>query len=129
MTGMSYLSIDQATKLYGATRAHDEVCLDIEVGEFVTLLGPSGCGKSTTLRAVAGLLAIDHGSIEIDSRDVTNVPIHRRDIGMVFQNDALFPHMTVAQNVGFGLRMRKVPQGERAPGTPQELVPAHLPHL
>jgi spermidine/putrescine ABC transporter ATP-binding subunit len=122
-----YVSIDQATKLYGATRALDEVCLDIEVGEFVTLLGPSGCGKSTTLRAVAGLLAIDRGSIAIDGRDVTNVPIHRRDIGMVFQNDALFPHMTVAENVGFGLRMRKVPQGERAQRTADVLALVHLP--
>jgi spermidine/putrescine ABC transporter ATP-binding subunit len=122
-----YVSIDQATKLYGATRALDEVCLDIEVGEFVTLLGPSGCGKSTTLRAIAGLLDINRGSIAIDGRDVTNVPIHRRDIGMVFQNDALFPHMTVAENVGFGLKMRNVARDERTRRTAEVLALVHLP--
>jgi putative spermidine/putrescine transport system ATP-binding protein len=124
---MPYLSIDQATKHYGATRALDEVCLDIEIGEFVTLLGPSGCGKSTTLRAVAGLLDIDRGSIAIDGRDVTHVPIHRRDIGVVFQNNALFPHMTVAENVGFGLRMRGVIRAEQAQRTAKALEQVHLP--
>jgi putative spermidine/putrescine transport system ATP-binding protein len=127
MTGMSYLTIDQATKHYGATRALDEVCLDIEVGEFVTLLGPSGCGKSTTLRAIAGLLDIDRGSIAIDGRDFTKVPIHRRDIGVVFQNNALFPHMTVAQNVAFGLRMRNVPPADQAERTAGALALVHLP--
>jgi putative spermidine/putrescine transport system ATP-binding protein len=122
-----YVSLDQATKQYGATRALDEVCLDVEVGEFVTLLGPSGCGKSTTLRAVAGLLDIDRGTIAIDGRDVTRVPIHRRDIGMVFQNNALFPHMTVAENVGFGLKMRKLPQAERSRRTADALSLVHLP--
>jgi spermidine/putrescine ABC transporter ATP-binding subunit len=124
---MSYVSIDQATKLYGATRALDEVCLDVEAGEFVTLLGPSGCGKSTTLRAIAGLLDIDRGTIAIDGRDVTHVPIHRRDIGVVFQNNALFPHMTVAQNVAFGLRMRGVARDEQARRTAAALALVHLP--
>jgi spermidine/putrescine ABC transporter ATP-binding subunit len=127
MTGMPYLSIDQATKQYGTTRALDEVCLDIEVGEFVTLLGPSGCGKSTTLRAIAGLLDVDRGSIAIDGRDFTKVPIHRRDIGVVFQNNALFPHMTVAQNVAFGLRMRNVARAEQARRTTEALALVHLP--
>jgi spermidine/putrescine ABC transporter ATP-binding subunit len=126
---MPYLSIDQATKLYGATKALDEVCLDIEVGEFVTLLGPSGCGKSTTLRAIAGLLDIDRGSIAIDGRDFTKVPIHRRDIGVVFQNNALFPHMTVAQNVAFGLRMRNIARAEQASRTAEALALVHLPDL
>jgi spermidine/putrescine ABC transporter ATP-binding subunit len=124
---MPYLSIDQATKQYGATKALDEVCLDIDVGEFVTLLGPSGCGKSTTLRAIAGLLDIDRGTIAIDGRDFTKVPIHRRDIGVVFQNNALFPHMTVAQNVAFGLRMRNVARAEQASRTAEALVLVHLP--
>jgi spermidine/putrescine ABC transporter ATP-binding subunit len=124
---VSYLLIDQATKVYGATRALDEFCLDIEVGEFITLLGPSGCGKSTTLRAVAGLLDIDRGTISIDGHDVTHVPINRRDIGMVFQNHALFPHMTVAQNIAFGLKMRRVPQAERASRTAAALAMVHLP--
>jgi spermidine/putrescine ABC transporter ATP-binding subunit len=127
MTRMPYLSIDQATKQYGATKALDEVCLDIDVGEFVTLLGPSGCGKSTTLRAIAGLLDIDRGTIAIDGRDFTKVPIHRRDIGVVFQNNALFPHMTVAQNVAFGLRMRNVARTEQANRTAEALALVHLP--
>jgi putative spermidine/putrescine transport system ATP-binding protein len=121
------VSIDQATKQYGATRALDEVCLDVEAGEFVTLLGPSGCGKSTTLRAVAGLVDIDRGSIAIDGSDVTHVPIHRRDIGMVFQNNALFPHMTVEQNVTFGLKMRNLPHDERVRRTAGALALVHLP--
>jgi spermidine/putrescine ABC transporter ATP-binding subunit len=124
---MPYLSIDQATKQYGATKALDEVCLDIDVGEFVTLLGPSGCGKSTTLRAIAGLLDIDRGTIAIDGRDFTKVPIHRRDIGVVFQNNALFPHMTVAQNVAFGLRMRNVARAEQESRTAEALALVHLP--
>jgi spermidine/putrescine ABC transporter ATP-binding subunit len=124
---MPYLSIDQATKQYGATKALDEVCLDIDVGEFVTLLGPSGCGKSTTLRAIAGLIEIDRGTIAIDGRDFTKVPIHRRDIGVVFQNNALFPHMTVAQNVAFGLRMRNVARAEQANRTAEALALVHLP--
>jgi spermidine/putrescine ABC transporter ATP-binding subunit len=124
---MPYLSIDQATKQYGAIKALDEVCLDIDVGEFVTLLGPSGCGKSTTLRAVAGLLDIDRGTIAIDGRDFTKVPIHRRDIGVVFQNNALFPHMTVAQNIAFGLRMRNVARAEQERRTSEALTLVHLP--
>jgi spermidine/putrescine ABC transporter ATP-binding subunit len=123
------VSIDQATKQYGATRALDQVCLDVEVGEFVTLLGPSGCGKSTTLRAVAGLVDIDNGSIAIDGRDVTHVPIHHRDIGMVFQNNALFPHMTVAQNVAFGLKMRNLARNERTRRTAEALALVHLPEF
>jgi spermidine/putrescine ABC transporter ATP-binding subunit len=124
---MPYVSIDQATKLYGEMRALDEVCLDVDVGEFVTLLGPSGCGKSTTLRAIAGLLDIDRGTIAIDGRDVTNVPIHQRNIGVVFQNNALFPHMTVAQNVAFGLRMRGIAREEQAQRTAAALALVHLP--
>ena len=126
---MPYLAIDQATKLYGATKALDEVCLDIEAREFVTLLGPSGCGKSTTLRAIAGLLDIDRGTIAIDGRDFTKVAIHRRDIGVVFQNNALFPHMTVAQNVAFGLRMRNIARAEQASRTAEALTLVHLPDL
>lgn len=125
---MSYVTIDQATKLYGTMRALDEVCLDIAAAEFVTLLGPSGCGKSTTLRAIAGLLDIDRGTISIDGRDVTHVPIHRRDIGVVFQNNALFPHMTVAQNVAFGLRMRGIARDEQMKRTAAALAMVHLPN-
>jgi len=123
---MSYLLIDQITKTYGETRALDEVCLEVARGEFVTLLGPSGCGKSTTLRAVAGLLDVDRGVIAIDGRDVTRVPINDRNIGMVFQNLALFPHMTVAENVAFGLRMRNVPRSERSRRVSEALAMVRL---
>jgi putative spermidine/putrescine transport system ATP-binding protein len=82
-------------------------------GEFIALLGPSGCGKTTALRALAGLERVDRGSILIDGRDVTDEPASRRDLGMVFQSYSLFPHLDSAQNVEFGLRMRKVPTAER----------------
>ncbi len=105
---MSRVVIDQITKRFAGSLALNEICLEIAAGEFATLLGPSGCGKSTTLRAVAGLTSIDSGRILMGERDVTHLPIHRRNIGMVFQNHALFPHMSVADNVGFGLRMRGI---------------------
>lgn len=110
---MAHVIVDQASKRYGNAFAIEEVSLDIASGEFLTLLGPSGCGKSTTLRAVAGLVEIDSGTILLGGQDVTRMPIHNRDIGMVFQNLALFPHMTVAQNVAFGLRMRKVSRADQ----------------
>jgi spermidine/putrescine ABC transporter ATP-binding subunit len=95
-------------KVYGAVVACDEVDLAVRRGEFVTLLGPSGSGKTTTLRMVAGFTIPTAGSIEIGGRDMTRVPAHRRNVGMVFQNYALFPHMTAAQNIGFPLQMRGV---------------------
>jgi len=94
-------------KLFGAAAAVDGVDLEIRRGEFVTLLGPSGSGKTTTLRMVAGFTAPTSGSIEIDGSDMTRIPPHRRDVGMVFQNYALFPHMTAAQNIAFPLQMRR----------------------
>jgi spermidine/putrescine ABC transporter ATP-binding subunit len=100
-------------KRFGGTAAVDDVSLDVGDGELVTLLGPSGCGKTTTLRIVAGLVAPDRGRVLIGDRDVTRVPPERREIGMVFQDYALFPHLTVAENVGFGLRERRVPPIER----------------
>jgi putative spermidine/putrescine transport system ATP-binding protein len=103
------------SKSYGRIVATDNVSLRVERGEFFSLLGPSGCGKTTTLRAIAGLIELDAGKIEIMSRDVTDLPVHKRNIGMVFQNYALFPHMTVAANIAFGLRMRGVNKGEIAP--------------
>jgi putative spermidine/putrescine transport system ATP-binding protein len=99
-------------KSFGSAVAVDVVDLEVRRGEFLTLLGPSGSGKTTTLRMVAGFMAPSGGSIEIDGRDMTRVPPYRRDVGMVFQNYALFPHMTAAQNVAFPLRMRGRPKAE-----------------
>jgi putative spermidine/putrescine transport system ATP-binding protein len=99
-------------KTYGHVTAIDDVSVQIRRGEFFSLLGPSGCGKTTTLRAIAGLAPVDNGTIEIFGRDVTELPPNKRNIGLVFQNYALFPHMTVAQNVAFGLRMRRVSRVE-----------------
>jgi putative spermidine/putrescine transport system ATP-binding protein len=100
------------TKHFGTAVAVDGVDLDVRPGEFLTLLGPSGSGKTTTLRMVAGFMAPTSGSIEIAGADMTRVPPHRRDVGMVFQNYALFPHMTAAENVAFPLRMRRRPGTE-----------------
>ncbi len=99
-------------KSFGSAVAVDGVDLEVRRGEFVTLLGPSGSGKTTTLRMVAGFMSPSGGSIEIDGSDMTRVPPYRRDVGMVFQNYALFPHMTAAQNVAFPLRMRGRPRAE-----------------
>ena len=106
--------LESLNKVYGQLVAVDDVSLDVQRGEFFSLLGPSGCGKTTTLRLVAGLIKPDGGHIEIMGEDVTDRSAHQRNIGMVFQNYALFPHMTVAENVAFGLRMRKVERGEAA---------------
>ncbi|WP_423923034.1 ABC transporter ATP-binding protein [Frigoribacterium sp. 2-23] len=98
----------------GGSRALAGVDLELHPGELVAVLGPSGCGKTTALRSLAGLETTTSGSIAIDGRDVVGVPTHRRDIGMVFQSYSLFPHLTVRQNVEFGLRMRRVGSAERA---------------
>ncbi|MCX7591459.1 MAG: ABC transporter ATP-binding protein [Kiritimatiellae bacterium] len=99
-------------KSFGATRALDGITLTVEPGELFFLLGPSGCGKTTLLRCVAGFCPPDKGRVFIGERDVTDLPPHRRDTGMVFQSYALWPHMTVRENVAFGLQMRKVPRHE-----------------
>jgi spermidine/putrescine ABC transporter ATP-binding subunit len=107
------VSLIGVSKSFGKTDAVRDVTLEIGAGEFVSLLGPSGSGKTTTLQILAGLLAPDSGRVLVDSRDVTQDPAHRRDIGFVFQNYALFPHMTVRQNVAFPLRMRRLGAAER----------------
>jgi len=109
---MSELVLSSLRKTYGPTIAVDDVSLTVREGELVALLGPSGCGKTTTLRMIAGFIEPTAGRILIGGRDVTHLPPHRRDTGMVFQSYALFPHMTVAQNVAFGLEMRKVARAE-----------------
>jgi putative spermidine/putrescine transport system ATP-binding protein len=100
-------------KSYAGNQVLSPVTLDIASGETLVFLGPSGCGKTTTLRIVAGLIRPDAGAVFFDGTDVTHVPIERRNVGMVFQSYALFPNMTVAENIGYGLRIRRVPKDER----------------
>ena len=113
---MATVTFDNATRLYpGTTKpAVDKINLKVEDGEFLVLVGPSGCGKSTTLRMLAGLEEVNGGRILIGDRDVTDVPPKDRDIAMVFQNYALYPHMTVAENMGFALKIAGVKKEERA---------------
>jgi spermidine/putrescine ABC transporter ATP-binding subunit len=105
--------LEQVSKLYGATAVVDNIDLTARGGEILALLGPSGCGKTTTLRMIAGLITPSSGRISINGADVTSVPAHQRNLGMLFQNYALFPHLTVQENVAFGLGMRKVPAEEK----------------
>jgi ABC-type Fe3+/spermidine/putrescine transport system ATPase subunit len=100
------------TKRFGGLVANDRLSLRVARGELLTLLGPSGCGKTTALRTLTGHVRPDQGRVHIDGRDVTDWPTHRRELGMVFQNFALFPHMTVRDNVGFPLMIRRLPAGE-----------------
>ncbi|HWM15266.1 MAG TPA: ATP-binding cassette domain-containing protein, partial [Microbacterium sp.] len=113
---MASVTFDKATRLYpGGTRpAVDKLDLDVADGEFLVLVGPSGCGKSTSLRMLAGLEEVNEGNIFIGDRNVTDVPPKDRDIAMVFQNYALYPHMTVAENMGFALKMQGIHKDERA---------------
>jgi multiple sugar transport system ATP-binding protein len=110
---MAGITFDNVTKTYGdGFRAVADLNLDVQDGEFVVFVGPSGCGKTTALRMIAGLEEISGGQIKIGDRVVNNLPPGDRDVAMVFQNYALYPHMTVAENIGFALRMRKVPKAE-----------------
>jgi len=118
---MVSVQLDQVTKSFGQVVAVDHVSLDVQPGELFFLLGPSGCGKSTLLRTIAGFCAPDSGKVLFSGKEVTNVPPHRRNTGMVFQNYALWPHMTVEDNVGYGLDVRKVGGAERAKRVRQAL--------
>jgi multiple sugar transport system ATP-binding protein len=110
---MSRIVLDAVTKVYpGDVRAVDEVSLTVAAGEFMVLVGPSGCGKSTLLRMIAGLEEVTDGAIFIGDRDVTDLAPRHRDIAMVFQNYALYPHLTVRRNLGYGLKVRKTPKDE-----------------
>jgi multiple sugar transport system ATP-binding protein len=112
--GVAGIRLTNVTKAFGAVTAVDDITLEIEDGEFLVLVGPSGCGKSTLLRMIAGLEEVTAGSIAIGDRDVTDLPPRSRDIAMVFQTYALYPHMTVRQNMGYGLRARRTPKAEIA---------------
>jgi multiple sugar transport system ATP-binding protein len=109
---MATVSLEKLTKSFGPTTVVHDIDLDIADGEFVVLVGPSGCGKSTTLRMIAGLEEISGGTIAIDGKVVNQVPPKDRDIAMVFQNYALYPHMSVYENMAFGLRLRNFPKEE-----------------
>ncbi|MBL8705713.1 MAG: ABC transporter ATP-binding protein [Rhodospirillales bacterium] len=120
------IHVRQVTKTYGSVYALDHVDLDIESGEFLTLLGPSGSGKTTLLMVLAGFTRPDHGSLKFGDQEVIRLAPHKRDVGMVFQNYALFPHMDVATNIGFPLRLRKVPKDEAARRVEQALETVQL---
>jgi len=107
------IELRNVTKRYGDIMANDNINLSIRQGELMTLLGPSGCGKTTALRCITGHNIPDEGQVFLDNKDVTNVPTHKRELGMVFQNFALFPHMTVFDNVGFPLMIRGVDKAQR----------------
>ncbi|TRO33765.1 ABC transporter ATP-binding protein [Pseudomonas putida] len=109
---MSFVSVQKLQKSYAGSPVFERIDCHIERGEFVTLLGPSGCGKSTLLRCIAGLTSVDSGQILLDGQDIVPLSPQKRGIGMVFQSYALFPNMTVEQNVAFGLRMQKVKADE-----------------
>jgi len=126
---MSFLTLQDVSKLYGNTRAVSAMNLSVEKGEFVSLLGPSGCGKTTTLQMVAGFESVTSGTITLAGRDITHAKANTRGLGIVFQSYALFPHMTVADNVSFGLEMRKMPKAERRDRVARALSLVHLePH-
>jgi putative spermidine/putrescine transport system ATP-binding protein len=117
-----YLVVSGADKRFGAAKVLRDLSLSVAQGEFVSLLGPSGCGKTTLLRCIAGLLHPDRGQITIGGRDITALAAHQRNVGVVFQNYALFPHLTVAENIAFGLRARGVSKAEAAPRVAEALA-------
>jgi putative spermidine/putrescine transport system ATP-binding protein len=122
----AFLNVAGAEKSFGAATVLGGVDLGVRQGEFVSLLGPSGCGKTTLLRIVAGLLGVDHGTVKLDGQDITALPPHKRDVGVVFQNYALFPHLTVAENVAFGLRARRRSPAETKEAVQRFLALVHL---
>lgn len=124
-----FLTISGLQKSYGDAVVVSSIDLQVKKGEFLSLLGPSGCGKTTTLQMVAGFVVPTKGDVVLDGRDLSTIPVNKRGIGIVFQNYALFPHMTVAQNVAFGLVMRKVPKSDIDRKVQQVLDLVHLSKL
>jgi putative spermidine/putrescine transport system ATP-binding protein/spermidine/putrescine transport system ATP-binding protein len=123
------VELEGIVKRFGSMTAVERMDLSIAEGSFVTLLGPSGCGKTTTLRIIAGLLDPSEGDIRIKGRSVTAIPIHRRNLGLVFQNYALFPHKTIHDNVAFGLKYRDVPKRDIAEKVRRALDRVQLPDV
>jgi len=109
---MGYLVLDHIVKRFGKKEVLRDITLDIDAGAFCVILGPSGCGKSTLLNIVAGLEEPTGGRVIVDGRDITALPPHKRDIAMVFQNYALYPHLSVYENIAFGLRVKRLPDEE-----------------
>ncbi|PSL00901.1 putative spermidine/putrescine transport system ATP-binding protein [Murinocardiopsis flavida] len=120
------LSLTDVRRSYGGQRGVDSVSLDVRSGEFLTMLGPSGSGKTTTLNLIAGFLDTDSGSITLDGRELAGIPAHRRELGVVFQQYALFPHMTAAQNIAYPLRVRGVKGAEQRRLVAEALDLVHL---
>ncbi|MGH8735310.1 MAG: ABC transporter ATP-binding protein, partial [Burkholderiales bacterium] len=125
----SAIRFEGVTKRFGEAVAVDDLNLEIEPGEFFSLLGPSGCGKTTTLRMIAGLELPSEGRILIAGRDVTNLSATQRDVSMVFQSYALFPHMSVADNVAFGLKIRRMDKAEIDKRVAETLELVRLPRM
>jgi len=126
---MSYLVLNGLSKRYGELTAVADLNLSVEKGEFISLLGPSGCGKTTTLQMIAGFVEPTAGNIVLEGKDLGRTPANQRGLGMVFQNYALFPHMTAAENVAFGLEMQRVRKAERAARVADALKLVGLEHL
>jgi spermidine/putrescine ABC transporter ATP-binding subunit len=126
---MTDVTLENITKNFGKVVAVDNISLEVNKGEFLTLLGPSGCGKTTTMRMVAGLETPTQGCIFIRGTDVTHLPPYQRDVSLMFQNYALFPHKNIYDNVAFGLKYRKVPQKERRKRVNEALELVHLPGI
>lgn len=124
---MSGLALNSITKQFGPFTAVDNVELSVPHGTFVCLLGPSGCGKTTLLRMIAGLDSPTNGAIVLDGKDITQVPTHKRDLGMVFQSLALFPHLTVGENIAYPLRIRGIGREEQVKRVDELLAMIHLP--
>jgi len=123
------ITLENLSKTYGSTRAVDGISLRIEKGELFFLLGPSGCGKTTLLRMIAGFVEPTSGLVRLGERDVTNLPPEKRNTGMVFQNYALWPHMSIADNVAFGLQVRKISKSERDERVAEALAMVHIQDL